>query len=79
MNIKQYEQLRERVERFQRDADRAQGTVDQLYRDLQERFDCKTKKAARRLIADLKVDLEQEDAKFKKALSEFNEEYKDAT
>lgn len=71
MNINQFQQLKDRVERLQRDADRAQGTVDQLYRDLLERFDCKTKKAARRLIAEMEADLQKKDAAYQKALSNF--------
>lgn len=78
MNLRQYEALRERVERLQRDADRAQGTIDQLYRDMEERFSATTKKQLRRLIKDLKVDLARETRRYEKTKTQFDEDLKNA-
>ena len=79
MNLNQYQNLKERLERMQSERDRAQGTLDQLNRDNKERFGATSKKQLRRLIKELKADLDQENRRYESAVSKFDKELKDAS
>lgn len=75
MNLKQYTQLKEQVEKKQREVERARGALDQLFKRLKEEHKCKSTKEAKEKVAELKKEVERLDGQFNKALKAFEDKW----
>lgn len=69
--------LREKVERLQRNADKAQGALDQTMKALSEEFGCDTVEDAQRKLKRLERDEASAKEDFETALKKFNTDWKD--
>ena len=77
IDIKQYEQLKRRVETLQREHDRAEGALGQLMTKLADEHGCETLDDARAKAKQLKVDAEAAESEYDAALAEFEEKWGD--
>jgi len=76
-NLEKYTQLKRKVEQAQHDADRAEGALEQVMRELRKNFDCSTLEEAQEKLKILKKrEVEVGDA-FTLALDEFEKKWKD--
>ena len=66
-DLKRYTELKEKVEEAQQKVDRAQGAIDNLLMQLQEKFSCDSLDAAHALLKKL-------DAKIEKLTTELDNE-----
>lgn len=74
----EYRRLKRSVEDAQREADRAQGALDQLMKRLKDEFKCTTLKEARTLLDELKGKAEKAEAAYTKAVTDYEKKWKEA-
>ena len=74
IDIKKFQQLKDKVDGLQRDADRAAGALDQLMGQLKEKFGCKTLNAAKAKATILEEEAEAAGITYNKALAEYEKE-----
>jgi len=77
MDLKEYERLKTKVDRLQREADRAAGIRDEKMGRLKEEFGCKSLDAARKLLKTVEQETEEAEAGYAEALEEFKEKWGD--
>ena len=70
-------ELKAKVERLRRDADRAQGALEQALATLRKDFDCDTLVAGEKKLKQLEKELRVEETKFQDKLEAFQEEWKE--
>lgn len=75
MNIQEYQALKSLIDHTQRDADRANGALDQLKSRLRNDFNCDSIEAAREMLNQSKTELDELEEKYDRLLAEFNENY----
>jgi len=71
----EYEQLKSKVEKLQREANKAEGALQQLMTRLKEEFDCSTIEQAEELQAKLQKQTEKAEQEFEEAYNLFKEEW----
>jgi len=77
MSLKEYERLKTKVERLQREADRAAGIRDEKMDRLKEEFGCTSLAEARKLLKTVEQEAEEAEAKYAEALGAFKEKWED--
>ena len=55
MSVTRYNELKQKAEKAKANADRAEGALEQLLKELKEKFDCDSLEDAERLLAELEV------------------------
>lgn len=70
--------LREKADKMRREADRAQGALDQVMKQLREEFSCKTLDEAEKKLQELSKGEAKAKKAFDDALASFEEEWRDA-
>ena len=75
IDIKKYEQLKQKVTEAQREADMAEGALGQQMAQLEREFACKTLKQAAAKAAELEAEAEEAEAAYEAALKEFEDEW----
>ena len=78
MKINRYEELKGRVDKLQRDHDRAEGALSELMGRLKEKHDCKTLKAAENKLEGMEGKVAKMEGDFDRAVDEFEEEWGEA-
>ena len=76
-DLKRYNELKEKVEDIQKKADRAQGNLDQIMKQLKNDFDCDDLEEAKAILDKLEKELEETESEFDEAISEFEEKWGD--
>lgn len=76
-DLKRYNELKEKVEDAQKKADRAQGNLDQIMRQLKSDFDCDDLEEAKEVLGKLEKELEETESEFDEAISGFEEKWGD--
>jgi hypothetical protein len=71
-------ELKKRVEKLQRDADRAAGALAQTLAQLKSEFGCSSLEAAEALLKKAKTDEQKAQVAFDTALAAFEEEWGEA-
>jgi hypothetical protein len=79
IDLKKYQQLKDKVDQHQRDADRAAGALEQLMVQLKDKFGCKTLNAAKAKATILEEEAEAAEGVYNRALAEFEKELASAT
>ena len=69
--------LKDQVDTLQKKADKAEGALDTLLKELQRDFECSTLEEARKKLVALKRKSEQAKTRFEKQLSLFEEKWGD--
>lgn len=75
ISVERYTQLKSRVDRLWRDANRAEGALLQLMEQLEGEFGSKSLKEAERLKAKLDKELERTEVKYDEQMSDFETEW----
>jgi len=75
MNVKQYEELRNRAERTAKEADRAAGARLQLLKQLKEKFGCESIEEAEKLLAKKQRLRDKAEKQAESLLAKFKEKY----
>jgi len=75
MDLKEYERLKSKVDRLQREADRAEGILEEKMARLKEEFGCKTLDDARKLLKTLEEDADEAGVEYDDALESFKEKW----
>jgi hypothetical protein len=75
INEVEYLKLKKRIERLEREREQKRGAREQLLKTLKEEFNCNSIQAAKKLIAKLKKEKEENDRKFNKEFARFQREY----
>ncbi len=75
--LKKYMRLRKDVETAQQRADRAQGALDQLMKNLEKDFKCTTLKQAQKKLTNLQEQEEEMKKDFMEAMEKFEEKWED--
>lgn len=73
--LESYLSLKKQVENLRREHDQADGALDQLRGQLQDKFQCKTIKEARKLLESKRVNLEVLERKSKGLMEEFESKH----
>jgi len=75
VDLKRYEELKSQVDKYQREADRAEGALAQLMERLESEHSCKTLKQAEKKVERLKKEANQAEEEFTIALAEFEKKW----
>lgn len=73
--VQRFTELKRKVEQLQRDADRAQGAMNQIKERLKEEYDLDSLKEAADLLLELETEVEELAVAFAEDLKTFEEEY----
>lgn len=73
--LERYVRLKKEAEQRQRAADRARGSLDQVLRQLQEEFSCKTLEDGQKLLAQLIQERDQLDKRLAQRLRQFEQRF----
>ena len=77
IDLARYQLLRSRLDKAQREVDRAQGSLDQLMVRLKDEHGCETLKQAEKKLKRMESDSEGAEQEYDRLLSEFDEEWGD--
>ena len=77
INLKEYDDLKSKIEKLKSNADRAEGALEQHMENLKEGFDCSSVKEAKALIKDMTEKQESVETAYDVALEEFKEKWED--
>ena len=75
--LKKYMELKKRVEQAQQKADKAEGALEQVMKQLKKDFDCPTLEAAKRKLRLLEKQKQETGTQFEEAVEEFEEKWSD--
>lgn len=75
VNHDKHHELKMKVEHARREADKAEGSLEELMRQLQKEFGCKSIKEAKKLLARLEKEEKEKEDEFNEALEEFEEQF----
>ncbi len=73
--IQKYMELKRKVEKAQQKADKAEGALEQVMKQLKEEFDCPTLESAKKKLKLLKAQEEKAKDAFEEAVEEFEEKW----
>lgn len=76
--IEQFDKLRKAVQDATRACDRFRGRLDELNRQLKDRYGCETLEAAESLLAEMDEEILAKEDAFQKAAQELSEQYRAA-
>jgi predicted nucleic acid-binding Zn-ribbon protein len=77
ISLDRYKQLADKVEKLQRDHDRAEGALSQLMGRLKSEFSCDTLDAAEKKLKKLEKEAATKEKEFDLALDEFESDWKE--
>ena len=75
VDLKRYQKLKDDVDRLRREADRAEGALEELMGRLEAEFGCKTLREAKALSSRLEDEADKATKEFNSKLDEFEEEW----
>ena len=75
IDVQKFEQLKARVDKLQREKDRAEGALSQLTERLQTEYDCETVDDAKQKLADLKKKSATKEKSYGQALAVFDKSW----
>ena len=76
-DLRQFTELKAKVEQAQQKADRAQGSLDQLNKQLKEEFDCDDLEEAETKLEELTKEEKSISKEFETALKQFEDRWKE--
>jgi multidrug resistance efflux pump len=74
-DLERYQKMKQRAADLRREADRAEGALEQVMKKLKDDFGCKTLKEAEQLQEKLTVEVEEADEKFGALLKDFEDKW----
>jgi uncharacterized protein YqiB (DUF1249 family) len=77
VGLREYEQLKSTATRLQREADKAEGAHAEQLKQLEDKYECSTVKEAEQLLRTLTKQVNESEAKFKKLLNKFEDDWAD--
>jgi uncharacterized protein YqiB (DUF1249 family) len=77
VGLREYEQLKSTATRLQREADKAEGAHAEQLKQLEDKYECSTVKEAEQLLKALTKQVNESEAKFKKLLNKFEDDWAD--
>lgn len=75
MDVREFQQLKKKVENLQSQADREQGVLERLQGQLKSEYGCSSLKQAKQLLAEREVEKDVAEQEFEAALREFKEHF----
>jgi len=76
-NLDRYQKLKGKADELQREADRAEGALEQLMDKLKDEFDCETLEEAEKLSKKLEKEAKKAEEDFETAIDMFEEKWGD--
>ncbi len=73
-----YEELKSKVEQLRRKADKAEGALSELMKQLKKEFGCSTLKEAEKLLTKWEQQEQEQLTELEEKLEQFKQEYGDA-
>lgn len=73
--LERYQKMKQRAADLRREADRAEGALEQVMKKLEDDFGCNSLEEAKRLQKKLTVEVEEADEKFGVLLKEFEDKW----
>jgi predicted nucleic acid-binding Zn-ribbon protein len=77
ISVSRYEALKRRIEQERKEAERAEGAIAQIKRDLRSGFGCKTIEDAEQLLKRLERDVQADEKELQAKIEELEEKYGD--
>jgi predicted translin family RNA/ssDNA-binding protein len=77
-DLERYSELRDRITKMRREADKASGALESLLARLKEEFGCKTLEEAEELLKETQDQLAELEQTFNKSLHKFEKKWSDA-
>lgn len=77
VSVSRYESLKRRIEQDSKDAERAQGAIAQIKRDLRSGFGCKSIEDAEILLRKMEKELQADEKTLEAKVEELEEKYGD--
>ena len=75
MELDQYQKMKKQMERLRSEAERAKGKEEQLLKQLQDQFGCRTIKEAKDKLVELECEKGKAEKAFDRKLKLFREEW----
>jgi len=75
LKLKKYIELKKRVEQAQQEANKAEGALEQITKQLKKEFDCNTLEAAKKKLRVLEKQGQKAKTEFENAIEEFEEKW----
>jgi hypothetical protein len=75
MDIQRYDRLKRRVEQLEREQAKAEGMLEQVMSQLEEKYGCKTIRQAEKLAIKLAEEAEQVEDEYHEALEKFETQW----
>jgi len=76
-NLKRYMELKRRTEQAQQEADRAEGALEQIRKQLKKEFDCDTLEEAKKKLRLLEKQSQKAEVEFGNLMDKFEQEWPD--
>jgi predicted nucleic acid-binding Zn-ribbon protein len=77
ISVSRYEALKRRIEQERKEAERAEGAIAQIKRDLRSGFGCKTIEDAEQMLKRLERDVQADEKELQAKIEELEEKYGD--
>ena len=75
--LEKYQELKKLCERKRREADRAQGALQQVLDTLKDKFNCSTVKEGEQLLKKLEIEIEKLEPRLQQELENLEDKYGD--
>ncbi len=75
--LKEYTELKRKTEEAQQNADKAEGALEQVMKQLKDDFDCSTLTEAKKKLKQLQKQEEKITTEFEEAIESFEEKWED--
>lgn len=76
IDVEEYQELKETVERLQKESDKAEGALQQLKKQMKDEFGCSSIKEAKSLILSLEQEEKTTTKQYQAELTKFKESIK---
>lgn len=77
VSVSRWEALKRRLEQDRKDAERAEGALTQIKRDLKTEFGCKSIEEAEQLLKKMEKELQADEKELEAKMEEIEEQYSD--
>ena len=77
IDLEQYQKLKDKVDKLQRESDRAEGALEEVMKELASEFKCDSLSQAEKLATKLRKESDEAEKDYQEALDKFEEKWED--
>ena len=76
IDLEQYQEMKDKIDKLQRDKDRAEGALSEMMKELNDKYECTTIEEAEQLALQLKREARQLEKDYEEAMEQFQAKWK---